>query len=160
MKHLLIALLVSLSPFVLNAQEMKIDSFMQNPFPVEQPSPEYFQDAHWWRVNTEKQPVKNKHNKKLTDTIVRVNIGGSHVRFYKARHKTLLLSGYIKNKRIKLKNGISVWMKREEFFERFSDLQYSEEDMISVGGDQGFKDYTFVFQWNRLRSIEFKFYAD
>lgn len=158
MKTLTLITLFFVSMMTVQAQDLTIEEFMSNPFP-EKYTPQSLMDSYWWRVDMETKPVESKH-KETKDTIKSVHIGGSRVEFYISQKKTMLLSGYIKNRRIDLRDGLFIWMPREDFFSSFSNLDFSDREQITLTDENDFYRYTFTFKFDRLRSVEFSVFPD
>lgn len=141
-----------------NYSTISQDEFLSSPFGFDE-SIENFSSLAKPKFQTQKLLRKNKHYTEKTDTIYKFSYKKSEIFFYKThRGKEFLLAGKILNKQIKLTNGISVGMHKEEFNNRFSDqLKFNSDSVQMVG--KGSK-YTFIFENNKLQRINIDNYFD
>lgn len=132
--------------------------FISEPFP-HPANVEAFTSRYHWRTRIDKKPTENIHNGKI-DTIYIVKISGSELFFYKTQRRDLFYRAFIKNRRIKLTNDIRVGMKRDEFFDSFSNLKPTDKDKLVISNRDKISKCIFKFKWNRLWEIQFDYYID
>ncbi|MCB2194603.1 MAG: hypothetical protein KQH79_02020 [Bacteroidetes bacterium] len=143
---------------VTNYTTLSQNEFLSSPFGFDE-NIENFSNLEKPKFQTQKLLRKNKHYVEKTDTIYKFSYKKSEIFFYKThRGKEFLLAGKILNKQIKLINGISVGMHKDEFNNRFSDQLNFNSDSIQMIGE-GTK-YTFIFANDKLQRINIDNYFD
>lgn len=139
-------------------QPLSQEQFLESPFGFKE-TIENFSNIEKPKFHIQKLLRKNKHYQEKTDTIYKFTYKNSEIFFYKTHTgKEFLLAGKVLNKQIKLRNNISVGIKKEDFTKRFSDNLEFNSDSIEMIGD-GTK-YTFIFENNKLKRVNIDNYFD
>ena len=107
---------------------------------------------------------KNVHYPEKSDTIYKLYSRKSSVMIYKTHfNREMLLGGVILDKRIKLRNGITVGASREEVQEAFTNLPKgaSSTDTLKISSEADLRTLKFVFDYKgKVKRISFSGYVD
>ncbi|TAH19338.1 MAG: hypothetical protein EAZ08_09215 [Cytophagales bacterium] len=129
-----------------------------------------------------KEVIKNTHNSRIKDTIFHFSYQTTKLKVYKSQGNEMVFSAQITDNSIALRNQISVGMSREEFWQKFNDLErYKfQQGLIEINGDDemnsylltiqpnlikvsnmmGTADYTFAFVKDKLSQVNIDVYMD
>ena len=130
-----------------------------------------------------KEVVKNIHSNHIKDTIFHFSYQTTKLKIYKSQGNEMVFSAQITDSVVELRNKISIGMSREEFWQKFNDLEkYKfQQGMIELDGDDdemsgylltlqpnlikisnmmGTADYAFAFTDNRLSQVNINVYMD
>lgn len=129
-----------------------------------------------------KEIVKNTHSSHIKDTIFHFSCHTTKLKVYKSQGNEMIFSAQITDSTVELRNKISVGMSKEEFWQKFNDLEKykfqqgvievnGEEEMsgyeltllpnlIKVSSLMGTSDYTFIFVDNKLSQVNINVYID
>jgi hypothetical protein len=129
-----------------------------------------------------KEIVKNTHNTHIKDTIFHFSCHTTKLKVYKSEGSEMFFSAQITDSTVELRNKISVGMSKEEFWQKFNDLEKYKfrQGVIEVNGDDetsayeltlfpnlikvsslmGTSDYTFIFVDNKLSQVNINIYID
>lgn len=142
----------------LNYSAISQQDFLKEPFGFEE-SISNFKALKKPKFDIEKALRKNTHYPEKTDTIYKFKYKQSVVYFYKTHlNQEFLLTGKIVNKKVKLKNGIEIGIKKSKFEKLFAEKLNWQNDSLSLQG-QGTL-YTFYFQKDKLSKIKIDNYVD
>jgi hypothetical protein len=134
------------------------------------------------KFKVSKEIIFNTHNKKVRDTIFHFSYQTTKVKVYKSQDSEMVFSAQITANDIELRNKIRVGMSKDEFWQKFSDLErYKyQQGIIRIDGDDETNsyvlniqpnyikinnlmetsDYTFAFIDNKLVQVNINVYID
>lgn len=141
-------------------RRVTVGMFLELPFGYE-PSVNSFQSNLGRRVKLQKYSVTNRLDPSLTDTVYRFYYRKSELFLYRTQKgRDLFFAGNIYHSRFPLSNGIQVGMKKEDFFDVFSDLDYTAGDSTRLSTRRAEHNYTFYFKKGKLTKIKIDNYID
>lgn len=104
---------------------------------------------------------KNPHYPSKTDTIYQFRYKQSEIFVYKSNfNKEILMAGSIADSQIKLINGITTGMSREQLFNAIEGIKKTEADTIKLSTQGKDRTFTFILKKGRLKKIKFESYLD
>ncbi len=171
-----------LAPMASSAEPLlRISDFDENPFGYDLTA-QLITTRYGNKFALRKEFIKNTHNQALVDTIFHFSSADSKLDIYKVQENEMLFSAKISDPAFSLRNGIRVGLSRNEFCNKFYELQryrnrqglhiidapeamavYQLEilpDQIIISNDAATARYTFLFVQNRLAQIQIEFYLD
>lgn len=105
--------------------------------------------------------MKNLHNPQIVDTIYRFHQNKSEFFIYKnLNNRELFFAGNIYTPKIQLRNGVKVGMKRNEFYQCFTNLKPTTKDTVRVSMKQATNSVNFIFRKDKLAVIKLDNYID
>ncbi len=104
---------------------------------------------------------KNVHYPSKTDTIYQFMYKQSEIFVYKSNfNKEILMAGSIADSQIKLINGITTGMSREQLFNAIEGIKKTEADTVKLSTQGKDRTFTFIFKKGKLKKIKFESYYD
>lgn len=104
---------------------------------------------------------KNAHYPSKTDTIYQFLYKQSEIFVYKSNfNKEILMAGSIADSQIKLINGITTGMSREQLFNAIEGIKKTEADTLKLSTQGKDRTFTFIFKKGKLKKIKFESYYD
>jgi len=104
----------------------------------------------------------NAHEPSRTDTIYKFSYKKSELFVYKTYfNREMLMAGKIVNPEIKLVNGISVGLTRDQLLKAISNINESSSDTLVISNEYYGRTFNFIFNnKGKVREIVFSSYAD
>lgn len=103
--------------------------------------------------NLDVQPIENRHDPDVIDSLKRYSYKQLRIDFYKARNWTKIESATIANPDVPLLGLIGVGMTKDSLEQV---LQFPfQEDFIRLGNLEQSKTMTFTFEQNKLKIMDF-----
>ena len=114
-----------------------------------------FEENYKKTLKRQRYFVENLANPAQTDTIYTFYKGKkTKIIFYQQRHfDGRLMGGRIRNQKVELNNGIRTGLTRREFFEKFADWEYTEDDTLIIESPATGSAFSFSFSRNKLKEI-------
>jgi hypothetical protein len=104
---------------------------------------------------------KNVHYPSKTDTIYQFKYKGSEIFVYKSNfNKEILMAGSILDPQIKLINGISTGITKDQLYNAINDIKRTEADTIKISTSSKDRNFSFIFKKGKLKKIKFDSYYD
>jgi len=100
-----------------------------------------------------KEVIKNTHNSRIKDTIFHFSYLTTKLKVYKSQGNEMVFSAQITDSSVELRNKISVGMSREEFWQKFNDLERYKfrQGVIEINGDDEMSGYVLTIQPNLIK---------
>lgn len=100
-----------------------------------------------------KEIIKNTHNSHVKDTIFHFSYQTTKLKVYKSQGNEMVFSAQITDNSVELRNKISVGMSREEFWQKFNDLERYKfkQGLIEINGDDEMNSYVLIIQPNLIK---------
>ncbi len=113
----------------------------------------YYPDA-----KIERTPIENVHNTSKTDTVIEVMTEKTHLRFYRADQKDLLLEAKVSFEPLSIGKGLSIGMNKGDFMRCFSETEEGmKQDVVVVVMDENETNYYFfTFEQNVLVAVHYE----
>ncbi|WP_338813371.1 hypothetical protein V9L05_18535 [Bernardetia sp. Wsw4-3y2] len=113
----------------------------------------YYPDA-----KIERTPIENVHNTSKTDTVIEVKTEKTHLRFYRADQKDLLLEAKVSFEPLSIGKGLSMGMNKGDFMRCFSETEEGmKQDVVVVVMDEDETNYYFfTFEQNVLVAVRYE----
>ncbi len=132
--------------------KISLADFDADPFGYEI-SANYLSAKFGKKFKVSKEIVFNTHNKKVRDTIFHFSYLTTKVKVYKSQDNEMIFSAQITDNTIELRNKISVGMSKDEFWQKFTDLEkYKyQQGIVQVTGNDEMSSYVLHIQPNRIK---------
>ncbi len=107
-------------------------------------------------------PIENIHNKSKTDTVIELITEKTHLRFYRADEKDLLVEAKVNFEPLSIGKGFSMGMNKGDFMRCFSETEEGmKQDVVVVVMDEEETNYYFfTFQQNVLVAVHYEGFID
>ncbi|WP_291727283.1 hypothetical protein [Bernardetia sp.] len=117
----------------------------------------YYPDA-----KIERTPIKNFHNQEKTDTVIEVRTEKTHLRFYRADKKDLLLEANVSFEPLSIGKGLSMGMNKGDFMRQFSETEegMGQNVVVVVMDEEETNYYFFTFEQNILVAVHYEGIVD
>jgi hypothetical protein len=114
--------------------------------------------TYYPNAKIERTPIKNVHNTSKTDTVIDVTTEKTHLRFYRADEKDLLLEAKVSFEPLSIGQGLSMGMNKADFMRCFSETEEGmEQDVVVVVMDEEETNYYFfTFEQNVLVAVHYE----
>ncbi|WP_375560904.1 hypothetical protein ACE193_24945 [Bernardetia sp. OM2101] len=103
-------------------------------------------------------PIKNVHNTSKTDTVIEVTTEKTHLRFYRANEKDLLLEAKVSFEPLSIGKGLSMGMNKSDFMRCFSETEEGMQQnvVVVVMDEEETNYYFFTFEQNVLVAVHYE----
>jgi hypothetical protein len=117
----------------------------------------YYPDA-----KIDRTPIENVHNTSKTDTVIEVTTEKTHLRFYRANEKDLLLEAKVSFEPLSIGKGLSMGMNKGDFMRCFSETEegMGQDVVVVVMDEQETNYYFFTFEQNVLVAVHYEGIVD
>lgn len=117
----------------------------------------YYPDA---KIN--RTPIENVHNTSKTDTVIEVTTEKTHLRFYRANEKDLLLEAKVSFEPLSIGKGLSIGMNKGDFMRCFSETEegMGQNVVVVVMDEEETNYYFFTFEQNVLVAVHYEGIVD
>ena len=114
--------------------------------------------ASYPNAKVERTPITNLHNDSKTDTVIEVKTEKTHLRFYRANEKDLLLEAKVSFEPLSIGKGLSMGMNKKDFMRCFSETEEGMEQnvVVVVMDSEETNYYFFTFEQNILVAVHYE----
>ena len=114
--------------------------------------------VYYPNAKIKRTPVENVHNKSKTDTVIEVITEKTHLRFYRADKKDLLVEAKVSFEPLSIGKGLSMGMNKGDFMRCFSETEEGmKQDVVVVVMDEDETNYYFfTFEQNVLVAVHYE----
>lgn len=118
--------------------------------------------TYYPNAKIERIPIENVHNISQTDTVIEVSTERTHLRFYRADEKDLLLEAKVSFEPLSIGNGLSMGMNKGDFMRCFSETEdgMGQDVVVVVMDEEETNYYFFTFEQNVLVSVRYEGIVD
>jgi hypothetical protein len=118
--------------------------------------------TYYPNAKIERTPIENIHNNSKTDTVIEVSTEKTHLRFYRANEKDLLLEAKVSFEPLSIGKGLSMGMNKGDFMRCFSETEDGmEQNVVVVVMDEEENNYYFfTFEQNILVTVRYEGIVD
>ncbi len=118
--------------------------------------------TYYPNAKIERTPIENVHNNSETDTVIEVRTEKTHLRFYRANEKDLLLEAKVSFEPLSIGKGLSMGMNKGDFMRCFSETEEGmKQDVVVVVMDEEETNYYFfTFEQNVLVAVHYEGIVD
>lgn len=114
--------------------------------------------TYYPNAKIERTPIKNVHNNSKTDTVIEVITEKTHLRFYRADEKDLLLEAKVSFEPLSIGKGLSMGMNKSDFMRCFSETEEGMQQnvVVVVMDEEETNYYFFTFEQNVLVAVHYE----
>jgi hypothetical protein len=118
--------------------------------------------VYYPNAKIERTPIKNVHNTSKTDTVIEVTTEKTHLRFYRADKKDLLLEAKVSFEPLSIGQGLSMGMNKGDFMRCFSETEEGMQQnvVVVVMDEEETNYYFFTFEQNVLVAVHYEGMVD
>jgi hypothetical protein len=151
----------SISKVTTTDKALSKQEFLKSPFGHDE-SIQSFTSQLPTRTKIARYVRRNTHEPSKSDTIYKFSYKKSELFVYKTYfNREMLMAGKIVNPEIKLTNGISVGLTRDQLLKAISNIKESSSDTIVISNEYYGRTFNFIFNnKGKVREITFSSYAD
>ncbi|WP_338765341.1 hypothetical protein WAF17_01435 [Bernardetia sp. ABR2-2B] len=114
--------------------------------------------TYYPNAEIERTPIENVHNTSKTDTVIEVTTEKTHLRFYRADEKDLLLEAKVSFEPLSIGEGLSMGMNKRDFMRCFSETEegMKQNVVVVVMDEEETNYYFFTFEQNVLVAVHYE----
>ncbi|AFM06035.1 hypothetical protein Fleli_3723 [Bernardetia litoralis DSM 6794] len=118
--------------------------------------------TYYPNAKIERTPIENVHNTSKTDTVIEVMTEKTHLRFYRADEKDLLLEAKVSFEPLSIGKGLSMGMNKNDFMRCFSETEEGMQQnvVVVVMDEEETNYYFFTFEQNILVAVHYEGIVD
>ena len=118
--------------------------------------------TYYPNAKIKRTPIENVHNNSQTDTVIEVTTEKTHLRFYRADEKDLLLEAKVSFEPLSIGNGLSMGVNKGDFMRCFSETEegMKQDVVIVVMDEEETNYYFFTFEQNVLVAVRYEGIVD
>ena len=110
------------------------------------------------KAKIKRTPVRNTHNTSKVDTVIELTTEKTHLRFYCAEGKHLLLEAQVSLEPLAIGKGLSMGMNKSDFMRCFSETEEGMQQnvVVVVMDEEETAYYFFTFEQNILVAVRYE----
>lgn len=150
----------SIQPTNVSTAPVSQDKFFDTPFGHDE-SIASFKKTLPSKTKIRKLVKRNDHYPEKVDTIYQFIYRHSEVFVYKSSfNKEILMAGVIADPQIKLINGVTTGISKEQLYGAIKGIKKTEADTVKISTSDNTRKFSFIFKKGKLKKVTFASYYD